>query len=157
VLWVLDTNVVLDLLLFDDAATRPLRYALELGRVCGVVTDATLAELRRVLEYPGFGLDPFCQAALFSRYLALSFRVPAMAAGVSLPRCSDPDDQPFLELAAASRAASLVSKDRAVLKLRRRCAPHFRIMTPAEAANWLGRATESENMAPSGPVARSAR
>jgi predicted nucleic acid-binding protein len=54
-----------------------------------------------------------------------------------LPRCSDPDDQKFIELAAAARAGALVSKDRAVLKLRRRCAPWFRVMTPAEAAGWL--------------------
>jgi predicted nucleic acid-binding protein len=54
-----------------------------------------------------------------------------------LPRCSDPDDQKFLALAAAAGAAALVSKDRAVLKLRRRCAPWFRILTPAEAAQTL--------------------
>ena len=55
-----------------------------------------------------------------------------------MPRCSDPDDQKFIELAAAVPAQGLVSKDRAVLKLRRRCAPYFRIMTPAEAVRWLG-------------------
>ena len=54
-----------------------------------------------------------------------------------MPRCSDPDDQKFIELAAATHAQGLVSKDRAVLKLRRRCAPHYRIMTPAEAVHWL--------------------
>jgi predicted nucleic acid-binding protein len=54
-----------------------------------------------------------------------------------MPRCSDPDDQKFIELAGASGAQALVSKDRAVLKLRRRCAPHFRIMTPAEAVRGL--------------------
>jgi predicted nucleic acid-binding protein len=54
-----------------------------------------------------------------------------------MPRCSDPDDQKFIELAAAAQAQGLVSKDHAVLKLRRRCAPLFRIMTPEEAAHWL--------------------
>ncbi|MDP1533927.1 MAG: PIN domain-containing protein, partial [Rubrivivax sp.] len=38
----LDTNVVLDLLHFDDATARPLRDALEDGRVRCMVTDATL-------------------------------------------------------------------------------------------------------------------
>ena len=60
-----------------------------------------------------------------------------VAATAGMPRCSDPDDQKFLELAAATRAQILVSKDRALLKLRRRCAPQFRIMTPAEAVRWL--------------------
>ncbi len=54
-----------------------------------------------------------------------------------MPRCSDPDDQKFIELAAAAHAQGLVSKDHAVLKLRRRCADQFRVMTPVEAVRWL--------------------
>jgi predicted nucleic acid-binding protein len=152
---VLDTNVVLDLLYFDDAIARPLRLALEDGRVRCVVTDATLEEWRRVLAYPEFALNPSQQAALFARYQALSVMAGAIDAGASLPhkgtpihyglkpvwsrmpRCSDPDDQKFIELAAAAGADALVSKDRALLKLRRRCAPLFRIMTVAEAVRWL--------------------
>jgi len=133
----LDTNVVLDLLVFDDATARPLRDALEAGRVRCVVTDATLDEWRRVLAYPEFGLDAARQTALIARYQALSETVAAVEAVGGLPHCSDPDDQKFLELAAAVRAQALVSKDRALLKLSRRCAPHFRVMTPAEAVRWL--------------------
>jgi len=133
---VLDTNVVLDLLHFDDATARPLRHALEDGRVRCVVSDATLDEWRRVLTYPEFALDAARQAALFERYQSLSLPESA-AAGAVMPRCSDPDDQKFIELAAAVHAQGLVSKDRAVLKLHRRCAPYFRIMTPAEAVRWL--------------------
>ncbi len=124
------------------------------GVVRSVVTDATLDEWRRVLAYPEFALDPARQAALFERYQSLSAAVPVVAgAGLPhkgtpihyglkpvcsrMPRCSDPDDQKFIELAAAAGAHALVSKDRAVLKLRRRCAPVFRIMTPAEAVRWL--------------------
>lgn len=158
---VLDTNVVLDLLHYDDAEARPLLRALEVGRVRCVVSDATLDEWRRVLTYPEFALDATRQAALFERYRFLSVPELAPAAtalpptetpipyGLSypsgwkpvwsrMPRCSDPDDQKFIELAAAVGAQGLVSKDRAVLKLRRRCAPYFGIMTPAEAARWLG-------------------
>ena len=157
-MWVLDTNVVLDLLHFDDATARPLRLALETGRLRCAVAKATLEEWRRVLAYPEFGLDPAQQAALFARYQALSERAEAFEADSGLPRegtpihyglkpvwsrmprCSDADDQKFIELAAASEAQGLVSKDRAVLKLRRRCAPLFQVMTPAEAVRWLGSA-----------------
>jgi predicted nucleic acid-binding protein len=135
-LLVIDTNVVLDLLHFDDAAARPLRLALQAGRLRCVVTDSTLEEWRRVLAYPEFGLDPGRQAELCARYEALSSRANGMG-GLGMPRCSDPDDQKFIELAAAAHAQGLVSKDRAVLKLRRRCAPLFRIMTPTEAERWL--------------------
>jgi putative PIN family toxin of toxin-antitoxin system len=136
-LLVLDTNVVLDLLHFDDAIARPLRHALEGGRVRCVATDATLDEWRRVLAYPEFALDAAQQAALFDRYQVLSELAGAVEAGAGLPRCSDPDDQKFIELAAAAGARVLVSKDRALLDLRRRCAQQFRVMTPAEAVRWL--------------------
>jgi predicted nucleic acid-binding protein len=154
-LLVFDTNVVLDLLHFDDAAARPLLRALDVGRIRCVVTDATLEEWRRVLAYPEFALDQARQAAQFARYQTLSETAAGVDACAGLPhkgapihaglkpvwsrmpRCSDPDDQKFLELAAASGAQGLVSKDRALLKLRRRCAPHFRIMSPAEAVRWL--------------------
>ena len=153
---VLDTNVVLDLLHFDDATARPLRHSMEDGRVRCVVSDATLDEWRRVLTYPEFALDAVQQAARLARYQDLSEAVAGPVADTVLPhkgtpihyrlkpvwsrmpRCSDPDDQKFIELATAVHAQGLVSKDRAVLKLRRRCAPYFRIMTPAEAVRWLG-------------------
>lgn len=134
---VLDTNVVLDLLHFDDAGMRPLLRALEDGCVRCVVTDATLEEWRRVLAYPEFALDPMQQAARLARYQDLSETAAGGEAYTALPRCSDPDDQKFIELAAAAHAQGLVSKDRAVLRLRRRCAPYFRVMTPAEALRWL--------------------
>ncbi len=139
-LWVLDTNVVLDLLHFDDTLARPLRQALTQGRLRCVVTDATLDEWRRVLAYPEFALDAAQQAALFASYQALSVRVETQGVKAVLPRCSDPDDQKFIELAASSAAQALISKDRAVLKLRRRCAPLFQVMSPVEAACWLGNA-----------------
>jgi len=157
-LLVLDTNVVLDLLHFDDAATRPLLPALQTGQVRCAVSDATFDEWQRVLAYPEFVLDAGQQNALAARYRALStlFQIGELVTGLPhkgtpihyglkpvwsrMPRCSDPDDQKFIELAAASGAQALVSKDHAVLKLRRRCAPLFRVMAPVEALGWLKRA-----------------
>lgn len=154
----IDTNVVLDLLHFDDAIARPLRRALEAGRVRCAVSPATLDELQRVLAYAEFGLDAARQAGLFARYHALSETAQTVEGCTGLPhqgtsihqglkpvwnrmpRCSDPDDQKFIELAAAVSAQGLVSKDRAVLKLRRRCAPQFLIMRPDEAVRWLAAA-----------------
>jgi putative PIN family toxin of toxin-antitoxin system len=144
---VLDTNVVLDLLHFDDPVARPLLHALETGRVTCAVTDATVEELRRVLAYPEFALELARQVALLEGYQALSMAALPHKGTPShyglkpvwsrMPRCSDPDDQKFLELAAVAQAQGLVSKDRALLKLRRCCAPRFRIMSPAEAVCWL--------------------
>ncbi|RYF31092.1 MAG: PIN domain-containing protein, partial [Comamonadaceae bacterium] len=49
---VIDTNIVLDLFVFDDAAARPLRAALEANEVEWLATDAMRIELARVLGYP---------------------------------------------------------------------------------------------------------
>ena len=139
VLWVLDTNVVLDLFHFDDAVARPLRQAFDAGALCCAVSPATLAEWRRVLGYPEFGLDAAAQATLYARYAdgvqVLSGGVPP----VRLPRCRDVDDQKFLELAAAG-AEVLVSKDRALLSLASRRGLGFRILSPAQAAAVLANA-----------------
>jgi len=132
---VLDTNVVLDMLHFDDPLARPLRHALESGRLRGAATQASFDEWQRVLAYPAFALDAERRAEWTERYRTACtfFDVPSIA---GVPRCADADDQKFLDLAAALRVP-LVSKDRAVLTLRRRCAPLFPIMTPAGAADWL--------------------
>jgi predicted nucleic acid-binding protein len=56
--------------------------------------------------------------------------VPA-ASAAELPRCKDPDDQKFLELAASAGAQLLISKDQAVLELAPRVT-RFRILAPKD-------------------------
>lgn len=134
---VLDTNVALDLLHFADPAALPILRALEAGRAQSFVTAETLDELQRVVNYPEFGLNPSAQAEMLARYRAGSRLVATPAPKASLPRCRDPDDQPFLDLAAAVEADVLVSKDRALLKLARWPNLGFRILTPDAAREML--------------------
>ena len=54
-----------------------------------------------------------------------------------LPRCKDKDDQKFLELSARCGADVLVSKDKALLKLRGRTKLSFQIVGPAVASRLL--------------------
>ena len=49
---VLDTNIVLDLLLFEDPAVVRLRHTIESGAVQFVTTRAMREEFERVLAYP---------------------------------------------------------------------------------------------------------
>lgn len=131
---VLDTNVVLDLFHFADPAVRPIRAALAAGEAECVADAATLEELARVLTYPQFGMSAEAGAALLAAYGDLVRAAPPAAGNPPLlPRCRDPDDQKFLELAARTGADLLVSKDKALLRLRRRCSG-FRIAPPLEAA-----------------------
>lgn len=118
---VLDTNVVLDLLLFDDPATPPLQEALQAGTLQWIATPVMREELARVLAYPHivprlahYQLSADAVLAAFDRQVQLvdvAPRAPLI--------CKDPDDQKFIDLALAHQA-QLLSKDHAVLRLKKR-------------------------------------
>ncbi|HVW50987.1 MAG TPA: putative toxin-antitoxin system toxin component, PIN family [Trinickia sp.] len=132
---VLDSNVWIDILVFDDAATRPIRDALERGALQAVIDSRCLAELAHVLDYPQFVARAVDKAAALAAVARLSTAAPPQdaAGAVALPKCKDRDDQKFLELAFAAKAEWLVSKDRALLKLAKRMTRDFgiRIAEPA--------------------------
>ena len=125
---VLDSNVWIDILVFDDPRTRPILAALERGALRALIDARCLGELSRVLDYPQFvqrGVDKAATLATLAR-LAEQIVPPVAAPDAKpLPQCKDRDDQKFLELAHTSGAAWLVSKDRAVLKLAKRVARDF--------------------------------
>ena len=133
---VLDTNVVLDLFHWGNVDAVPIMTALEAGRIECLVDERTLDELRRVLTYPQLKLTPEMITERYARYNALVTLIPCGEAP-PLPRCQDRDDQKFLELAARSAADCLVSKDKALLKLRGRTKLGFLIMKPAAASALL--------------------
>jgi uncharacterized protein len=133
---VLDSNVWIDILVFDDPATRPIRAALEARTLEALIDSRCLNELTHVLDYPQFVRLAVDKTAALETVARLSQRVapePPPADAPPLPKCRDRDDQKFLELAHAAKADWLVSKDRAVLKLAKRIARDFgfRIAQPA--------------------------
>ncbi|GLU35328.1 putative toxin-antitoxin system toxin component, PIN family [Trinickia caryophylli] len=126
---VLDSNVWIDILVFDDDATRPIHAALSAGLLRAVIDARCLAELSCVLDYPQFTRRAVDKPAALARVAQLSV-MAAPAAGApggtpALPKCKDRDDQKFLELAHAAGVDWLVSKDRALLKLAKRTAREF--------------------------------
>lgn len=137
--WVFDTNVVMDLFHFNNPPSRLLREGLETGRVSALVDVRTLAELERVLAYPEFGLDQAGQQRVLDQFMPCVEWVAGDGADLTipLPRCRDKDDQKFLELAARSQAAVLVSRDREVLRLARSALLTYRIVLPKDAAALL--------------------
>lgn len=126
---VLDTNVVLDLFHWANVDAVPIMAALEAGEIECVADQRTLDELERVLTYPQLKLTAEMIAERWQRYGALVKCLPEGEAP-PLPRCKDKDDQKFLELAARSGADILISKDKALLKLRGRTKLSFRILPP---------------------------
>ena len=135
---VLDTNVWLEWLVFDDPGIVPIRNAAGTGRIELYIDAVCEEELARVLAR-GFAkrtLDEKAQAACIAQCRRLAKRIDTplpQAERAQLPACKDPDDQKFLEAALAARAQFLVTKDRELLALaRQRTRVPFRIMTPAE-------------------------
>ncbi|MCR6478635.1 putative toxin-antitoxin system toxin component, PIN family [Variovorax sp. ZS18.2.2] len=121
---VIDTNIALDLLVFDNPDCLPLAAALASGELRWIATAPMRTELARVLGYP------LIARRLGQRQMEAARVLEAFDARVQLladtpPRapcvCKDPDDQVFIDLAVAQRAR-LFSKDQAVLTMRKRLA-----------------------------------
>lgn len=118
---VVDTNVALDLLIFSDPRTAPLRTLLAQGRLAWLATQVMRDELERVLAYPHivermdyYRVDAVQVLAAFDAQVQRVEIAPKVAYV-----CKDADDQKFIDLAAA-HAAILLSKDKAVLCMRKR-------------------------------------
>jgi putative PIN family toxin of toxin-antitoxin system len=135
---VLDTNVCLDLFVFDDPRVARLRDALRAGAIEAMTDAPCREEWQRVLAYPELSLPEARQAAALAEFDRQTTRadIPLAVAGAAprLPRCRDPDDQKFLELALHSGARWLLTRDDQLLALRRRTAREggFAILTPHE-------------------------
>lgn len=127
---VLDTNVVIDWLVFDHPFMNPLRDGVRDGRIMVLTHPPAADELQRVLGYPQLKLAVARQAEVFECYLTQTLDTP-MPADFSLkrllmpggfPRCRDRDDEHFIALAYHARADALVSRDNAVFGLKSRAA-----------------------------------
>jgi uncharacterized protein len=131
---VLDTNIWLDWLVFRDASVLSLQNAVSEGRAEIFINAGCEAELERVLAYPlgKHTIDAATQAACLAECRRIARRIDSTASEADrkqLPLCRDADDQKLLELALASCAQFLVTRDHALLELARRVQP-FRILTP---------------------------
>lgn len=122
---VIDTNIILDLFVFADAAAQPVRQALQAGTLDWMATQPMRDELARVLGYPQimprlafYALSADDVLALFDRHARL-LDVPPKAQ----LNCKDPDDQKFIDLAVAGQTW-LLSKDRHVLCMTKRLLAH---------------------------------
>jgi putative PIN family toxin of toxin-antitoxin system len=120
---VLDTNIVLDLFVYEDPATVPLRERLADAQTRWLATPVMREELRRVLAYPQvvrrLETRSLTAEAVLARFDA---RAQLMDIAPKAPfTCKDADDQQFIDLAVA-HGATLLSKDKAVLCMGKRLA-----------------------------------
>ena len=131
--WVIDTNIVLDLWLFEDPATVPLRAALQSGLIAHLATNSMRDELERVLTYPHI-IKRMAKSKRQAQDILSRFDEHHLLAepAVKAPcTCKDPDDQKFIDLAVA-HAVPLLSKDAAILCMKKRLFQSGVILNPTE-------------------------
>ena len=113
---VLDTNVLLSALVFPAGSLTWLRHAWRSGTVRPLASRDTTSELIRVLHYPKFRLTRDEREDLLDDYLPSCETVP-VPASIEVPECRDPLDRPFLALALAGEADTLLTGDKDLLAL----------------------------------------
>jgi putative PIN family toxin of toxin-antitoxin system len=131
---VLDTNVCIDLFVFQDPRWAHLLDAMECREIEVVTRRDCRSEWLLVLNYPHFFLDEAAKTQARQKFDALITCVePKDIVGhAELPVCKDREDQKFLEIALQSDASTLITKDKALLKLAKRLARKglFSVQTP---------------------------
>lgn len=133
---VIDTNVCLDLFVFRDPRWTTLMTALQTGEIEAVTRPDCRLEWQMVLHYPHLPVTDETHPGINTEFDTLITCLPTEMltphASIRLPICSDSDDQKFLELAFGAHATTLITKDKALLKLARKTAKAglFAIVTP---------------------------
>jgi len=132
---VLDTNVVLDWLLFRDTRCAGLAGPLRSGHWRWHATPSMRGELASVVRRPALQRwAPDCEhiLSIFDSLTNLCDEAPSAAGATGRLRSNDPDDQKFIDLAVSVKATWLFSRDRALLRLARPAQGlGIRILTPA--------------------------
>lgn len=117
---VFDTNVLLDLFVFNDFRALHLKQVLIEGKIDALATPSTLEEFADVIARPLFSLDATQQEHILLQWHRLA-RVLDDQTLIRAPWiCQDTDDQVFLDLAFTAKPCTLFSKDNEVLRFARK-------------------------------------
>ena len=121
-LLVIDSQSLFDWMVFRNPACADWPDALGGADWEWIFTPQMKAEFDHVAA-KGFGerwpVDPAALAATWSRHAREVAVPPPLGAGVRL-HCTDPDDQKFIDLAISAGAHTLVTRDKALLRLARK-------------------------------------
>ncbi len=121
---VIDTNVVLDLVFWQDEKAADLARLLQEGQLTAVRDRESMKELAEVASRPHFLGSEAKAGALVEDWCRRSLAADEAAVRVQdetlKVKCKDPLDQKFLSLTVASKAPLLITKDKLVLKAGKR-------------------------------------
>lgn len=117
---VLDTNVVLDWLVFANPVSLAIGHSITQKRLRWVATTPMREELAMVLPRIAAHKLAHVEGVWASWNAHAELLDPASCIAPLHLRCLDHSDQKFIDLAVAHRAQWLISRDRAVLALAKR-------------------------------------
>jgi putative PIN family toxin of toxin-antitoxin system len=119
---VLDTNILLDIFVFDDQRASNLKKAIVDGSIAAIASQKTFLEFADVISRPLFKLNTARQGAILTQWQSIAQLHDDSNLASAPWVCQDPDDQIFLDLAYQLRPTILISKDNAVLHIASRAA-----------------------------------
>jgi putative PIN family toxin of toxin-antitoxin system len=126
---VLDTNILLDIFVFNDERALHLKKALFDKTTRYVASQKTIEEFADVISRPIFKLDEQTQAAILAQWQSIAEQQDDSDLAPAPWICQDPDDQIFLDLAYQLRPSILISKDNVVLQTASRAASESILIT----------------------------
>jgi putative PIN family toxin of toxin-antitoxin system len=126
---VLDTNILLDIFVFNDERALQLKKALFDKATQFLASQKTIEEFADVISRPLFKLDKQTQTAILTQWQSIAEQQDDSNLASAPWQCQDPDDQIFLDLAYQLRPTILISKDNAVLQIAHRAASENILIT----------------------------
>ena len=126
---VLDTNILLDIFVFDDQRASNLKKAIVDGSIAAIASQKTFLEFADVISRPLFKLNTARQGAMLTQWQSIAQLHDDSNLAPAPWKCQDPDDQIFLDLAYQVRPSILISKDNAVLNIAGRAAQEDILIT----------------------------
>ncbi len=115
---VLDSNFILDVFFFNNPSSVSLFHRLERAGAHFYRSSSTLEELRHVLGRDEFAHSKIALAEVLERWSDASINFDSCSP--SGLKCRDPLDQKFIDLAFSVSPSYLVTKDKDILRLRRK-------------------------------------
>lgn len=119
---ILDTNILLDLIIFKDISVEKLQLLFEKNKIYFLFSCDTVNEFNRVINYEKFKFSEIQKNNFIKELNHLIGKTDVFDLNISeLPVIvRDPDDHKFIELAYQTKTQYLLTKDNDLLKIKKR-------------------------------------